>query len=262
MSVPAGPLCTSLSNIRKAPKWTLTGREEDKVTARRNKLGPGPGGYHVQDINVDARHSRPPSAVFSHEKRDAFTQAPFKKPSVGTYTPNFFLSSTMPASGRTVFSKSSRDDAGSAMGSARRAQTPGPGTYAFKPALSDISASMYGRAKDFKRPTTPGPGAYTISRDLIGPAWKMPTHPEESTESRARTVHESDDGGLCASQHHVHTKVFHGSQEIAGGQREITFARARCPWWSLHYLRVLSTILKRASKVFNHLSLHTVTGFP
>lgn len=96
------------------------------------------------------RHSRPPSAVFSVEKRDAFANQAGKRPSVGTYTPNFWSSSTMPIAGRALFSKSSRDDAGSMTGSTRRAQTPGPGSYSIKPAFSDISASMYGRAKDLK----------------------------------------------------------------------------------------------------------------
>mmetsp|Transcript_7575 Transcript_7575/g.18253 ORF Transcript_7575/g.18253 Transcript_7575/m.18253 type:complete len:243 (+) Transcript_7575:311-1039(+) len=173
-TVPAGPLCTSLSSIKKAPKWTLGGREEDKAVAKRNRLGPGPGAYVCQNLSVDARHSRPPSAVFSVEKRDAFANQAGKRPSVGTYTPNFWSSSTMPIAGRALFSKSSRDDAGSMTGSTRRAQTPGPGSYSIKPAFSDISASMYGRAKDLKRPTTPGPGAYSISRDLTGPAWKLP----------------------------------------------------------------------------------------
>ncbi|CAD7929978.1 unnamed protein product [Amoebophrya sp. A25] len=185
---PAGPLCTGLSSIKRAPKWTLGSREEDKATLKRQQFGPGPAAYFTKDISVDARHVRPTSAVFPHSKRDEMgATSGGKRPGVGTYNPNFMSSSTMSLPGRPVFSKGSRDDAGSMTAVATRAKTPGPGTYGFKASLSDISSSIYGRAKDFSRPVTPGPGAYSISRELSGAGWKMGTGQRSGIRSRSES---------------------------------------------------------------------------
>jgi len=175
MTLPAGPLCTSLSSIKKAPKWTLQGRAEDHNSAKRAASVPGPGTYGNPAYQNSGRYSRAPAALFGASQRDAELGMSFNvKPGVGTYNPNHWSSSTLPNCPRSVFPKSSRDDHQSVFASSR-ARTPGPGAYTHKPELSAVSAPLTSRGKDpsFSRPNTPGPGQYTTPRELGGPAWKM-----------------------------------------------------------------------------------------
>lgn len=161
-------LLTSLSTMKKSPKWTLTGRDnfEEKMSVSRSQNAPGPGAYGCPS---NSKFNRASAALFGSSTREGgFTQ--MKKPGPGNYSPCAFNSSTICKSPDYRFGSASREGIDAAT---RRCRTPGPGTYEVKYIEEHLSTSLRSRSAEPRKPNTPGPGAYATPRELGGTRWRF-----------------------------------------------------------------------------------------
>lgn len=165
---PTGPLITTLSTIRRNPKWTMQGRDnaDDKATMQRIMSAPGPGQYGNPKTYKFPRQG---AALFGTGDRDSGMSSKMQKPAPNQYNPQPTKASTMREISRYSFPKSERVDEG--MERAKRCRTPGPGAYDIKPMLDRMSPLLTSRRVDQHRSTTPGPGAYSTPRELGGSRW-------------------------------------------------------------------------------------------
>ena len=176
-----GPADYVPSPAKKAPSYSLTGRNFVKESSSNNT--PGPGAYAVK--NSKHTHKGPAPSSFSMGKR---------LPQMGKFTPNpgpSDYSQHTPfrsAKGAPRFSPDKHSRDGHA--ESDDLQTPGPGSYAV--ASKDLVGPKYSirsRLSEKARPSnSPGPAAYSVR----GPAASGPKFSMGSSKRFQSTLLESE----------------------------------------------------------------------
>jgi len=199
-------LFTTLSTVKTAPKWSFSGRKEDKDTL----MVPGPGAYTSVAPEM-SKYSKSSRVVFGTSGRETLGKS--NVPGPGQYAPK---EANLTASPRFGFGTAKRD------GIAGKTTTPGPGAYSMPNVIGYEGAkySVTGR-RDEKGGTmlTPGPGTYQPNDTQRAgndkpPTWSFGTSPRSGMGGSKNTP--------GPGQYEMQSKVGGGPAFSMKARRDIT----------------------------------------
>eukprot|EP00397_Hematodinium_sp_SG-2012_P025592 GEMP01026749.1.p1 GENE.GEMP01026749.1~~GEMP01026749.1.p1 ORF type:complete len:438 (+),score=64.48 GEMP01026749.1:190-1503(+) len=164
LGCPSVALMTNLSHCKRAPKWTLQGRQDNSRARQLNAELPGPGHYYHRDDLIQSGYNKMESnfgcALRDHEPAD-------KVPGPADYEPQ------KPKSCPSYTCTPRRE-----LRSAREKDAPGPGAHNLPGLIGN--GPKCGFTKEGRQENagglSPGPGSYEVQKDMAnGPQWRLGT---------------------------------------------------------------------------------------